>query len=121
MATDIPLSRSNEAFSTGNIPTFEPAFGSVGAEQTDDPFAASIDASSGTRLVSLAVDDVPAASRDIAPTAAPATSVLASGLRRHARRAQGEDDGWAFFDPNQYGFPALIAKLDEIASRDSDS
>ena len=120
MATDITLSRTDEGFSTGNIPTFEPAFGSVGHEPTDDPFAVSTDAVSSTRLVSLAVDHEPAASIDIAQAAGPGTSVT-SGLRRRTRRVQGEDDGWAFFDPNQYGFPALIAKLDEIASRDSDS
>jgi len=35
------------------------------------------------------------------------------------RKSQRHDD-WALFDPKQYGFPALIAKLDEIAARDSD-
>jgi CheY-like chemotaxis protein len=36
------------------------------------------------------------------------------------RKSQRRED-WALFDPKQYGFPALIAKLDEIAARDSDA
>jgi hypothetical protein len=34
------------------------------------------------------------------------------------RKAQPVKDEWVFFDPNQCGFPALIAKLDEIAGLD---
>lgn len=30
-------------------------------------------------------------------------------------------DEWGFFDPNQCGFPALLAKLDEIAQKDDES
>ena len=33
-------------------------------------------------------------------------------------KAQPLKDEWGFFDPNQCGFPALIAKLDEIAGRE---
>jgi hypothetical protein len=34
------------------------------------------------------------------------------------RKAPPVKDEWGFFDPNQCGFPALIAKLDEIAGLD---
>ncbi len=34
------------------------------------------------------------------------------------RKAPPVQDEWGFFDPSQCGFPALIAKLDEIAGLD---
>jgi hypothetical protein len=37
---------------------------------------------------------------------------------KRPRKAQPVQDEWGFFDPNQCGFPALIAKLDEIAGLD---
>ena len=37
---------------------------------------------------------------------------------KRRRKAQPVQDDWGFFDPNQCGFPALIAKLDEIAGLD---
>jgi hypothetical protein len=40
-------------------------------------------------------------------------------LTERAHQSHPLDD-WALFDPRQCGFPALIAKLDEIASRESD-
>jgi hypothetical protein len=42
-------------------------------------------------------------------------------ISKRQRKAKPVNDEWGFFDPNQCGFPALIAKLDEIASRESDS
>jgi hypothetical protein len=30
-----------------------------------------------------------------------------------------DNDQWAFFDPRQYGFPALLAKLESIAGGDN--
>jgi hypothetical protein len=45
--------------------------------------------------------------------------VTAPPIKR-GRNAQPVQDEWGFFDPNQCGFPALVAKLDEIAARDSD-
>jgi hypothetical protein len=44
-----------------------------------------------------------------------------SRISKRARRSQPVQDEWAVFDPSQCGFPALIAKLDEIASRESNS
>lgn len=49
-----------------------------------------------------------------------ANVVIASPSKR-TRKAQPIDDVWGFFDPNQCGFPALVAKLDEISARDRDS
>jgi hypothetical protein len=40
---------------------------------------------------------------------------------KRGRTTQPVQNEWGFFDPNQCGFPALVAKLDEIAARDSDS
>ncbi len=37
---------------------------------------------------------------------------------KRPRKAKPVQDEWGFFDPNQCGFPALIAKLEEIAGRD---
>jgi len=34
--------------------------------------------------------------------------------------ARPVQDEWGFFDPNQCGFPALVAKLDEISARDNE-
>ena len=41
--------------------------------------------------------------------------------QKRGRKAAASQDEWRFFDPSQCGFPALIAKLDEIAARDSDN
>jgi hypothetical protein len=49
------------------------------------------------------------------------SSVGKARMSRRGRRSQPVQDEWVVFDPNQCGFPALIAKLDEIASRESDS
>ena len=46
---------------------------------------------------------------------------VATPKSKRLRKPSVTQDEWAFFDPNQCGFPALIAKLDEIAARDSDS
>jgi hypothetical protein len=51
------------------------------------------------------------------PPSAAAPSRIEARERGHQSHRQ---DDWALFDPRQCGFPALIAKLDEIASRDSD-
>ena len=49
------------------------------------------------------------------------SSIGKARISRRVRRSQPVQDEWAVFDPNQCGFPALIAKLDEIASRESNS
>jgi hypothetical protein len=38
-----------------------------------------------------------------------------------AAQQKRNEDEWRFFDPSQCGFPALIAKLDEIAARDGEN
>jgi len=73
----------------------------------------------------------PVVTEDRLPVSAPAAVSVAVSVnlarpvlvppppqRRH--KSQPVQDEWGFFDPNQCGFPALIAKLDEIASRESD-
>ena len=46
-------------------------------------------------------------------------TVDAAPVSKRRQKALPQDN-WAFFDPNECGFPALVAKLDEIASRDGD-
>ena len=48
-------------------------------------------------------------------------SVVKAPPPKRGRNAQSVQDEWGFFDPTQCGFPALIAKLDEIAARDTDN
>jgi len=73
------------------------------------------------KLVTLTVGDDEGKAEDFEPPLNIAVPVVAPRMRRRARRAQPAQDEWGFFDPSQCGFPALIAKLDEIASRESDS
>jgi hypothetical protein len=47
-----------------------------------------------------------------------AVNMVTPRRSKRPRKAQPVQDGWGFFDPNQCGFPALIAKLDEIARLD---
>jgi len=62
-------------------------------------------------------------------TAAPATPAPAqprprptlSGKRAQAAKAKPVQDEWGFFDPEQCGFAALLAKLDEIVEDDTPS
>jgi hypothetical protein len=44
---------------------------------------------------------------------------IAESDQKRAPKMETAQDEWRFFDPSQCGFPALIAKLDEIAARDS--
>jgi hypothetical protein len=63
----------------------------------------------------------PAAAEVVAPAPAPVpvsvstapTTVAAPAMRR-SRRSKPVQDEWGFFDPEQCGFAALLAKLDEI-------
>lgn len=47
-----------------------------------------------------------------------AVNMVTPRRSKRPRKAQAVQDEWGFFDPNQCGFPALIAKLDEIAGRE---
>ena len=119
LAPDIKLSRSGDTFSVDGIPTFEP--GGLATGGGASPFRNEV--SSPDSVTSAPVVPVTAAGVASASAGAQGTSIppalVTTGFRRRARRAQS-DDGWRFFDPSQCGFPALIAKLDEIASRESD-
>lgn len=106
VAPDIKLSRSSNSFTSDGIPTFERDAALV----LDD-----------TNLVTFTVDHDERKDVDFQPPVKLAASVAAPRMRKRGRRAQPAQDEWGFFDPSQCGFPALIAKLDEIASRESDS
>jgi hypothetical protein len=82
-------------------------------------------------IVSAAVIDEPFAAAHQSSVLVPETvipiTVISETIQAPIANAGPErrqkllpQDNWAFFDPNQCGFPALIAKLDEIASRDGD-
>jgi len=40
--------------------------------------------------------------------------------RRRPNKPAPVQDEWGFFDPNQCGFEALLARLDAIAEKDDD-
>jgi hypothetical protein len=102
---DIKLSRSSHSFTSDGIPTFERDTALV----LDD-----------ANLVTFTVDHDERKAADFQPPVKVVASVAAPRMRKRGRRAQPAQDEWGFFDPSQCGFPALIAKLDEIASRESD-
>jgi hypothetical protein len=106
VAPDIKLSRSSNPFASDDIPTFEP----------DTVFD-----DTKVKLVPFTLGEDENKTPDFQPPVNVAASFVAPRMRRRARRAQPVQDEWGFFDPSQCGFPALIAKLDEIASRESDS
>jgi hypothetical protein len=106
-APDIKLSRSSNSFTSEDIPTYEPD-----TAVADD---------TSVKLVTFAGRDDEASVVDITPTGHVSASIVVPRMRRRAHRAQPVQDEWGFFDPSQCGFPALIAKLDEIAARESGS
>ena len=118
VAPDIKLSRSSNSVTSDDIPTYEfnttvddrrsPRRDDVPAESTPNP-----------KLVPFTVRGDEAAS-DVAPASNVSASIVAPRMRKRAHRAQPGQDEWGFFDPSQCGFPALIAKLDEIATRERD-
>jgi hypothetical protein len=105
-APDIKLSRSSNRFTSDDIPTYEHDTSVI----DDGP----------AKLVTFEVGNHQAKAADLEPPVNVAASIVAPGMRKRARRAAPAQDEWGFFDPSQCGFPALIAKLDEIASRESD-
>jgi hypothetical protein len=106
VAPDIKLSRSSTSFASNDIPTFEP----------DTVFD-----DTKVKLVPFTLGEDESKTPDFEPPVKVAASFAAPRMRKRARRAQPVRDEWGFFDPSECGFPALIAKLDEIASRESDS
>jgi len=64
------------------------------------------------------IDVAPVNAAILLPEPSPAAASRIQATER-GRQSHPQDD-WALFDPSQCGFPALIAKLDEIASRESD-
>ena len=106
LVPDITLSRSSNRVTSDDIPTY-----ARDTTPTDDTSAT---------LVTFTVGEEEAQAADIAAPMNVAASIVAPRMRRHTRRAQPAQNEWGFFDPSQCGFPALIAKLDEIAARESD-
>jgi len=119
VAPDIKLSRSSNGFTSDDVPTYEFSTtvddrrslrrDDVPAESTPNP-----------KLVPFTVRDE-ASATDAAPASNVSASIVVPRMRKRAHRAQPAQDEWGFFDPSQCGFPALIAKLDEIATRERDS
>jgi hypothetical protein len=121
VAPDIRLSRSSNSFTSNDIPTYERDTTVPDARRSLLRDDAPPESTPSVKLVPFAVRDDESRTADVAPAANVAASIVAPSIRRRARRAQPAQDEWGFFDPSQCGFPALIAKLDEIAARESDS
>lgn len=120
VAPDIKLARSSSSFISDDIPTYEFDIPADDRRHVlrDDVLPES---TPNARLVPFAVRDDEASVAAVAPASAVSAAVVAPRTRRRAHRAQPVENEWGFFDPNQCGFPALIAKLDEIAARESDT
>jgi hypothetical protein len=120
VAPDIKLSRSSSSFTSDDVPTYE--FNTTADERRslrrDDVPAES---TPNPILVPFTVRDDEATVAAVAPASKVSASIATPRTRRRADRAQPVQDEWGFFDPSQCGFPALIAKLDEIATRERDS
>ena len=120
VAPDIKLSRSGNSFTSDDVPTYE--FDITADDRRhvrrDD---VTPELTSNAKLVPFTVRDDEPSVADVAPARNVSASMVAPRTRRRAHRAQPVENEWGFFDPNQCGFPALIAKLDEIAARESDT
>jgi len=120
VAPDIKLSRSSNSLTSDDIPTYE--FDTTAADRRsllrDD---VPLESTPNAKLVPFTVRDDETSVSDVTPAGNVSASIVAPRMRRRAHRAQPVHDEWGFFDPSQCGFPALIAKLDEIAARESDS
>ena len=120
VAPDIKLSRSGNSFTSDDIPTYEFDIKADGRRSLlrDD---VTPELTAKAKRAPFTVRDDEASVADVAPASNVSASIVAPRTRRRAHRAQPVEDEWGFFDPNQCGFPALIAKLDEIAARESDT
>jgi hypothetical protein len=69
------------------------------------------------------IEESYAEARSVAPrtdTMRPRSTRSAVGINGH-RKGKPAQDEWGFFDPEQCGFAALIAKLDEIIETADDA
>jgi hypothetical protein len=119
VAPDIKLSRSSNSFTSDDIPTYEFDITADRRHVLRDDVPP--ESTSSAKLVPFTVRDDEASVADVALASKVSTSIVAPRTRRRAHRAEPVQDEWGFFDPSQCGFPALIAKLDEIAARESDT
>lgn len=86
----------------------------------EQPSSTASPATNGRQFVAMYVDAEPAVDVAVAVSVNVGAHVVTAPPIKRGPRAQSVRDEWGFFDPNQCGFPALVAKLDEIAARDSD-
>lgn len=119
-APDINLSRSSTSMTVEDIPTYERDATLINDERSTRGDGSTNPVASA-KLVAFAVGR-----DDAVPVGVPGNTNVPAGIvmpkiRKRVRRAQRVNDEWGFFDPSQCRFPALIAKLDEIASRESDA
>jgi hypothetical protein len=121
VAPDIRLSRSSNSFTSEDIPTYEFDTAVTDERRPLVRHDAPLESTPSAKFVTFTVRDDEASVAGVTPAGNVAASIVAPRTRRRAHRAQPVQDEWGFFDPNQCGFPALIAKLDEIAARESDS
>ena len=119
VAPDIKLSRASNSFRSDDIPTYE--FDITAGNRRSLLADVPPESTPNAKLVPFTVRDDEAIVADVSAVGNVSASIVAPRMRRRAHRAQPVQDEWGFFDPSQCGFPALIAKLDEIASRESDS
>lgn len=68
-------------------------------------------------LAALDSDDAPPPSPQ-AVRAAREAVVRNVARKKRARKPQPAQDEWGFFDPEQCGFAALLAKLEEVTDED---
>lgn len=93
----------------------------VGREE--EPSSVVLPATNVRPMVTLPVSGAPqtAANVAVAVSMNVGANVATAPSPKRGRSKQSVQDEWGFFDPTQCGFPALVAKLDEIAARDSDN
>ena len=85
----------------------------------ESSFGRDLPAANVMPMTVIAEATIPTLVADAAPVKAAVVVPDPPRPATRGRKSHRHDD-WALFDPQQYGFPALIAKLDEIAARDSD-
>jgi hypothetical protein len=115
----IPVSYMAEPATHATYELQPPA--AVGLVESRQEQPSSSPATNVRQFVAMPVDAEPAVDVAVAVSVNVGTHVVTAPPIKRGPKTQTLRDEWGFFDPNQCGFPALVAKLDEIAARDSDS
>jgi len=92
----------------------------VGLVESRQEEPSSLPATNVRQFVAMPVDAQPAVDVAVAVSVNVGTHMVTAPPIKRGPKTQPLRDEWGFFDPKQCGFPALVAKLDEIAARDSD-